>query len=132
MCARHIAFVVLAVALLSGCGRESSHREVRSEAEGFYAAVAHHRGAAACARLTPQTRKALEEQESAPCRRAVLHVDLSGRRAHIVRVYSTDAAVELVHGDTVFLQDTNQGWRVAAAGCRPQGRGEPADCEVQS
>ena len=33
-------------------------------------------------------------------------------------------------GDTVFLQDTRQGRRIAAAGCRPHGHGEPAQCEV--
>jgi hypothetical protein len=105
---------------------------VRSVAEGFYGAVARHDGAAACTRLSSDTRQALEQQASAPCARAVVHLKLSGRRAHIVRVYSTDAAVELVDGDTVFLQDTNEGWRIDAAGCRPQNRGEPAECEVAS
>jgi hypothetical protein len=62
----------------------------------------------------------------------VERLDLYGRRVHSVRVYSTDAAVELVHGDTVFLQATKQGWRISAAGCRPQPHGEPANCEVQS
>jgi hypothetical protein len=86
----------------------------------------------ACARLSADTRKALEQQKSAPCARAVVQLDLSGRRAHSARVYSVDAAVELTRGDTVFLQDTPQGWRISAAGCRPQARGEPADCEVAS
>ena len=117
---------------LAGCGRGGDRATVRSVAEGFYAAVAKHDGAGACARLSASTRKALEQQESAPCARAVVHLNLSGRRAHIVRVYSTNASVELIDGDTVFLQDTPQGWRVAAAGCRPQAHGEPADCEVQS
>ena len=122
----------MAMLLLAGCGRGSDRATVRSAAEGFYAAVAHHDGAAACARLSLDARTALEQQASAPCLRAVLHLDLSGRRAHIVRVYSTNAAVELVRGDTVFLQDTPRGWRISAAGCRPQARGEPADCEVQA
>jgi hypothetical protein len=129
---RQVALVAVVGLLLAGCGRGSDHATVRSVAEGFYAAVAQHDGAAACARLSPDTRQALEQQDSEPCARAVVHLHLSGSRAHIVRVYTTDAAVELVHGDTVFLQDTNQGWRVDAAGCRPQNRGEPADCEVQS
>ena len=130
---RRPALVLLIGAVaLAGCGRDGDRATVRRVAEGFYAAVAHHDGAAACARLSADARKALEQQESAPCARAVVHLNLSGRRAHIVRVYSTDAAVELLHGDTVFLQDTAEGWRVDAAGCRPQARGEPADCEVQS
>lgn len=127
-----IAVVTAAGLLLASCGRDSDRAAVRSVAESFYAAVAQHDGGAACARLSADTRQALEQQESAPCPRAVAHLSLSGRRAHVVRVFSTDAAVELVHGDTVFLQDTHQGWRIDAAGCRPAGQGEPADCEIES
>ena len=129
---RQAGLLAISVLLLAGCGRGSDRATVQSVAEGFYDAVARHDGAAACARLSPDARQALEQQASMPCARAVVHLKLSGSRAHIVRVYSTDAAVELVAGDTVFLQDTNQGWRVDAAGCRPQGRGEPAECEVAS
>ena len=123
---------LIALPALAGCGRSGDHAAARSVAEGFYSAVSRHDGAGACARLSTDARAALEQQASATCARAVLQLNLSGRRAHIVRVYSTNAAVELLHGDTVFLQDTRQGWRISAAGCRPQGRGEPADCEVQA
>jgi hypothetical protein len=129
---RQVLLLSAAALALAGCGREGDRASVRSVAEGFYAAVAAHDGAGACARLSADTRKALEQQESAPCPRAVQRLDLAGSRAHIVRVYSTDAAVELVRGDTVFLQDTPRGWRISAAGCRPQAHGEPADCEVQA
>jgi hypothetical protein len=129
---RHALVLVIAGVALAGCGRSGDRASVRSVAEGFYAAVADHDGAAACARLSADTRAALEQQESMPCARAVAHLDLSGRRANSVRVYATNAAVELVDGDTVFLQDTRAGWRIAAAGCRPQAHGEPADCEVES
>jgi hypothetical protein len=124
--------LAMAGAALAGCGRAGDRATVTSVAEGFYAAVASHDGARACARLSEDARKALEQQSSMPCPRAVLHLDLSGRRAQLVSVYSVDAAVELAGGDTVFLEDTPQGWRISAAGCRPQARGEPADCEVQA
>lgn len=130
--ARQVLLLCAGVLALAGCGRTGDRATVRSVAEGFYAAVADRDGAAACALLSADTRQALEQQESAPCARAVEHVDLSGTRAHIVRVYSTDAAVELIDGDTVFLQATKRGWRISAAGCRPRAHGEPADCEVQS
>jgi len=122
--------IAVALPLLAGCGRSADRAAARHVAESFYSEVADHDGSSACARLSTDARMALEQQESAPCPRAVLHLDLSGRRAHIVRVYTTNAAVELLRGDTVFLQDTPQGWRIAAAGCRPQRRGEPAECEV--
>jgi hypothetical protein len=124
--------VAIGLLVLAGCGRSGDRATVRGVAEGFYAAVAHHDGARACALLSTDARKALEQQESSPCARAVVHLDLSGSRARIVRVYTTDAAVELIRGDTVFLQQTPAGWRVDAAGCRPQARGDPADCEVES
>jgi hypothetical protein len=125
-----LAVLVTAVALV-GCGRGSDRATVRSVAEGFYAAVADHDGTRACALLSADTRKALEQQASASCARAVVQLNLSGRRAADVRVYSTDAGVDLRDGDTVFLQRDSIGWRIAAAGCRPQAHGEPADCEVQ-
>jgi hypothetical protein len=130
--ARQVLLLCAGVLAFAGCGRAGDRATVSSVTEGFYAAVADHDGAAACARLSADTRQALEQQESAPCARAVQRLDLSGRRVHSVRLYSTDAAVELVHGDTVFLQATKQGWRISAAGCRPQPQGEPANCEVQS
>jgi hypothetical protein len=124
-----LAVLVAAVAL-AGCDRGSDRATVRRVAEGFYAAVADHDGVRACALKSSDTRKALEQQESAPCERAVEHLQLSGRRAANVRVHSTEAGVDLRDGDTVFLQHDRVGWRIAAAGCRPQAHGEPADCEL--
>jgi hypothetical protein len=132
MRARHVLPLCAGLLALAGCGQGGERATVASVAEGFYASVADHDGAGACARLSADARKALEDQESLPCARAVAHLDLSGRRAQLVSVYSVDAAVELAGGDTVFLQDTPQGWRISAAGCRPQAHGEPAECEVQA
>jgi hypothetical protein len=123
--------VLVAAVVLAGCGRGADRATVQRLAEGFYADVRAHDGTKACALLSADTRKALEQQESAPCARAVEHVQLSGRRAADVRMYSTEAGVDLLDGDTVFLQHDTVGWRIAAAGCRPQAHGEPADCELQ-
>jgi hypothetical protein len=128
---RSAAVVVLVVALC-GCGRSGDRDAVRDAAVQFYAAVDAHDGARACALLSADTRKALENQESESCERAVEQLDLTGGPAGAVSVYSTEAAVELRGGDTVFLQDTAQGWRIAAAGCRPTAHEEPADCEVEA
>jgi hypothetical protein len=46
-------------------------------------------------------------------------------------VYANEALVRLTGGDTVFLSDTHEGWRVDALGCRPHGNG-PYDCEATS
>jgi hypothetical protein len=117
---------------LCACGRSGDRQTVRGVAVQFYAAAERHDGARACALLSTDTRKALEEQESESCERAVEHLDLTGGPVGSVSVYSTNAAVELRGGDTVFLQATKEGWRIAAAGCRPAGHEEPADCDLEA
>jgi hypothetical protein len=124
--------LAVAVLALTGCGRSSDRASVRAVAEGFYAAAGDHQGARACALLSADARQAVEKDESAPCARAVGRLQLSGRRARRVELYSTNAAVALKGGDVVYLQDTASGWRVSAAGCRRPGYDSPADCELQS
>jgi hypothetical protein len=126
-----LALALLALALCA-CGRSGDRHTVRDAAVQFYAAVDRHDGARACALLSTETRKALEEQESEACDKAVEHLDLTGGPVGSVSLYSTEAAVELRGGDTVFLQDTKEGWRIAAAGCRPSGHEKPADCDLEA
>jgi hypothetical protein len=129
---RAAAALAVLVLVLCGCGRAGDRRAVRGIAVQFYAAVDHHDGTRACALLSADTRKALEDQESESCDKAIEHLDLTGGPVGTVSVYSTEAAVELRGGDTVFLQDTKQGWRIAAAGCRPSGHEKPADCDLEA
>ena len=127
---RAVPLAVLALALVA-CGRSGDRRTVQAVATGFYTAADHHDGARACALLSSQTRKKLEEQESEPCDKGIDKVDLKGGPVSKVSVYSTEAAVELRGGDTVFVEDTKEGWRIAAAGCRPTAHAEPADCDLE-
>lgn len=126
-----VGLAVVTLALCS-CGRSGDRHTVRAVATAFYAAAERHDGARACALLSSDTRKALENQESERCVKAIEKVDLNGGPVADVSVYSVQAAVELRGGDTVFIEDTKQGWRVSAAGCRPAGQGEPADCDLES
>jgi len=129
---RDVLLLGIAALTLAACGRSTDEATVRATAVSFYAAVGDHHGAAACARLTADTRQALEQQESAPCARAVEQLKLSGRRAGSVRLYEGEAAVELRGADTVYLEDTSSGWRVSAAGCRGEASDKPAQCELQA
>jgi hypothetical protein len=113
-----------------GCGTGSDERDARRAAEKLYTAVADKQGGPACATLTPAAAHALEQQEREPCARAVTSVQLSGSRASRVRVYETSATVSFAGGDTAYLDNTDEGWRVSAAGCKPVGQ-EPADCELE-
>lgn len=115
-----------------GCGTSADRDAARDAAVGLYRAAAHDDGAAACARMSPSLRRALVDDEGERCAEAVLGLDLSGRAAGAVEVYADAARVRLAGGDTVFLSDTAQGWRVEALGCRPAGDGRPYDCEAEA
>lgn len=124
--------LVLAAAALGGCGGRDEGAASRV-AERFYAAVEARDGEAACAQLEESTHEALEHEEKSPCTEAVLSLELSGSEADSATVWVTSAQVRLRRGDTVFLEETPDGWRVAAAGCKPQpGEEKPYECEIQS
>jgi hypothetical protein len=127
---RVTAVAVLGLAL-AGCGTGADRADVRATAQRFSDAVARHDGSVACAQLSPDLRAQLVKDESATCSKAVLKLTLRGRRAGEARVYATSALVRLAGGDTLFLGDTAQGWRLEAVGCRPRSHA-PYDCEEES
>jgi hypothetical protein len=127
--------VLLACALLLGaCGTSDDRDQARVAVERLYAAVAAQDGAGACAQLSTSAREELESQEKSACEEAILGLDLEtdGAEAASVEVFMTSAAVQLSTGETAFLDDTPQGWRVSAVGCSGQTSDTPADCEVQA
>lgn len=98
-------------------------------AEDFYAALARGDGAAACELLAPATRDELEQSAGKPCATAVLEEDVPrAGKARDVDVYGSAGEVEL-DGDTAFLGEFRDGWRITAVGCTPQPP-EPYDCQV--
>jgi hypothetical protein len=82
-----------------------------------------------CDLLAPATRAVLESEESAPCADVIGDLPLPGGDVTAVEVWTGDAQVRL-GGDVVFLTETDSGWRVTAAACRPRGE-LPYDCEVE-
>ena len=118
---------------LAGCGAGEEDEGAGRVAEEFYTAVAADDGDRACARLSESTVSELESQEMKPCPEAVTQLELSGSAVERATVYVTSALVELRGGDHVFLDRTPDGWKVSAAGCKPQaGEEQPDDCEVES
>jgi hypothetical protein len=83
-----------------------------------------------CALLAPATVAALEHDESAPCADALESLDLPGGQVMSSAVWGDAAQVRLT-GDTLFLTRTHTGWRVAAAGCVPQGEA-PYLCRLEA
>jgi hypothetical protein len=125
--------LALALALaLVGCGTSADRAQVRSAAERFSAAIERRDGAEACAQLTPDLRAQIAKDESEPtCAKAVPKLSLHGGRPRELRVYATSGRVRLAGGDTLFLGDTRNGWRIEAVGCRPRSDG-PYDCEEEA
>lgn len=87
-------------------------------------------GAAACAKLAPETLAEVEQSAGKPCAEAILDADLP-RPGQVVGadVYGQWAQVRL-SDDTLFLGVFPGGWRVVAAGCTSRGD-RPYDCVVQ-
>jgi ketosteroid isomerase-like protein len=127
-----VAVALAAGGALSACGGQATDEPTRV-AERFYEAVERGDGASACAELSPDAVSELESQGESPCRRAVLELKLAGARARRSEAYLTTARVEMDRGDHVYLDETAAGWRVAAAGCRPEpGDETPDDCELEA
>lgn len=120
---------------MSGCGQSANRDDVTAVTGRFYAAVAQHDGATACAQLTAQTVKQLEQDEKARCTKAVDGLGLSPGRVARVQVFITNAKVDLTNGASAFLEQTASGWRISALGCRPtegDPKQHPLGCTVQS
>jgi hypothetical protein len=130
---------MLVLALLAlgaaGCGPGDDRAAARAVAERFLAALESGDGAAACAQLSVDTREALEADEQAACREAIHTLGLEPAPLAGVQVFIVSAWAELDGGESVFLSETAEGWRVSAAGCTPGGgdpAGVPLDCELEA
>jgi hypothetical protein len=121
--------VVLGTGLLAGCAA-STTAGPRSAAEAFTAAWEQKDGGEVCRLLAPGTRTEVAESAKQPCATAVLDEELPAAGAvRVSEVWGREAQVRM-RGDTYFLAEFPAGWRVVAAGCRPQS-GKPYDCQVK-
>jgi len=113
--------VVLA---LAGCG--GAQDDVRGVSDRFLEALASGDGAAACGTLSDQARAHLENEEGKPCPEVIGDLGLQGSTVSRVQVYMTSAKADLRNGDSLFLSEGPDGWRLDAIGCTPTA-GKPAD-----
>jgi hypothetical protein len=120
------ATLVLLAAGGTACA-SAAEPTVAATATSFASAMARHDGVTACDLLTDAARRDAEtfgrscatELATLPDPGDVQQVDVWG-----------DAAQARLAGDTLFLLQSPDGWRVSAAGCTPQGEA-PYQCEVQ-
>ena len=129
---RFSLIVVVPAVLLAaaGCGDGGRRTAASNTASAMLRAVAEGDGSGACALLAPDTADAVAQAQETSCADGVLREDLPapGAERH-ADVYGQWARVRL-DGDTVFLAVFPGGWRVVAAGCRPDGSDRPYDCTV--
>jgi hypothetical protein len=125
--------VLLICAALAGCGTSERDTDAAAVSGRFLAAVQREDGAAACAELELSTKSKLVQQEGRSCAKAILGLDLrQGDTTDRTSVWSTSAYVELKPSGAMFLDEGPDGWKIAAAGCRPSGSDrEPYDCELE-
>jgi hypothetical protein len=111
--------------LLTGCS-SASEPDVSGVASAFEDPSGNPQ--ARCDLLAPATLATFESGASARCADAIADVPLPGGEVSAVQIWGGDAQVRL-GSDTLFLTQTDAGWRVTAAGCESRGDA-PYDCEV--
>jgi hypothetical protein len=116
----------LAALVLTGCA-SAQEPEVTRVATAFENPSGNPE--ARCDLLAPATLKAFEKDQTSACSDAVAQLSLDGGTVTSVEVWGGDAQVRM-SGDTVFLTETDAGWRITAASCTSRGEA-PYDCEVE-
>jgi hypothetical protein len=125
------AACLLALAV-AGCGSGERADDAAAVSERFHAALEADDGAAACDELSEETASKLEQQEKKPCEEAILELELpKGGSVAGTRVHITNAVTTLAEGDSDFLDEGPDGWKISAAGCMPTLPDQPYDCELE-
>ena len=127
-----IALAAVVAVALAGCGRADDERVTSVVTQRFLRAVEQHDGSRACAQLSDGAVEALEHDEGKSCAKAAPELDVSPSRVTRAEVFGTGAKVDLADGESAFLELTRNGWRLSAAGCRPQPDDHPYVCEVEA
>ncbi|GAA1694013.1 hypothetical protein GCM10009830_47260 [Glycomyces endophyticus] len=115
---------------IAGCGTGGRGEAATAAADAFTSALREGDGAAACAALAPETAEDLAASEGESCEEAIGSLDLPDAAVGEIAVWS-DRAQMRTADDVLFLAEFGDGWKVVAAGCRPQGE-RPYECEVGS
>jgi hypothetical protein len=125
------AACLLALAV-AGCGTGERADDAAAVTERFHAALETDDGAAACGELTEETASKLEQQGKKPCEEAILELELpKGGRVAGTRVEITNAVTTLAEGNSDFLDEGPNGWKISAAGCVPTLPDQPYECELE-
>jgi hypothetical protein len=119
---------VATLALTTGCG--SQQPAAMSVATKFVQALGNSNPTAACRYLAPKTKADLESSAGKACPAALTEEKMpSPGPVKDSKTFGTMAQVRFAK-DTLFIARFNSGWKVMAAGCKPQ-PGQPYDCQLK-
>jgi hypothetical protein len=126
----------LVVALLAcGCGRQGDRSSVEGVTASFLQAVENNAAGTACAQLTPDAIKALEQQEQGSCEASIGKLGVKPSRVRAVELYADNAKVDLADGAAIFAEQTARGWRISAVACRATDgdpKSHPMSCALET
>ncbi|WP_234382383.1 hypothetical protein [Streptomyces sp. XY332] len=127
-----VAAAVALAGLLCGCGASPARLEgARQAGQAFEESLTAADYSRACALPAPQTRRQLEQDEGKPCGPALRGQELpSAGEVRGTQVYGRQAMLRL-QGDTLFLSQFDDGWKVVAADCTPQRQDDPYRCSLK-
>lgn len=125
---RVAAVLAIVGGAVTGCGTAQRATDASAAAEEFLTAIGDGDAAAACAVLAPEAAEDIAASEGAPCEEAIGSLNLTAGAVDEVDVWGDRAQVR-TDADVLFMVELDDGWKVAAAGCSPQGD-RPYECEV--
>jgi hypothetical protein len=120
-----------AIAVLAGCsGQGSSESGLARDVASRFVRAQVQDVERACALLAPKTLQ--EVQQDGQCTTVLAgEAPSSLLTVKSVQVWGTNAVARF-EGDTVFLARFRDGWKVVAAGCQPDGKNRPYQCDIQA
>jgi hypothetical protein len=115
--------------VLSGCAAEGTG--AADAAEAFHRDIAGSDMTAACSLLQSKTREdTARSSDAGTCESQLKKAQVpEPGKLLSTEQFGRNAFVEFEH-DTVFLAESDGGWRVTGAGCTPNGEEAPYTCEV--
>jgi hypothetical protein len=119
--------VAAACAFAAGCAAPAGEGDVRRTATDWLTAAGAGDAGRLCALMTPAAAQSVTSGKET-CEQAVGDLDLPGGSTGEIELWSDEAQVR-AGTETLFLVRLATGWRVNAAGCRPQ-TDRPYDCDV--
>ncbi len=132
---RPLALWILLCVVLTGCSGAPGSDEPRNVTVAFYEHIQAGRGDEACVLVSDATIKQLESQEQKPCAEAVMELDHEGGDVIDVHLFVTNAKVDLSSGESAYLNEESDGWKLSALACKVEEgkpRDRPLECEVEA